>query len=133
MIDLVGGPVDLHFASLPAALPLIESGKLRALATTSAERLPSLPNVSTLIEAGYPGFDYYVFYGVLAPAGTSNTIVGKLNTEIDRAIEAPDIRKSLAGRGVDVRAGTPQQFDAFLIKERVKWSVAVKESGATVD
>ncbi|GEP56899.1 Bug family tripartite tricarboxylate transporter substrate binding protein [Reyranella soli] len=133
VIDLVGGQVDLHFASLPAALPLIGSGKLRALATTSAERLPSLPNVPTLVEAGFPGFDYYVFYGVLVPAGTPDAIVGKLNTEIDRAIEAPDMRKNLAERGVDVRAGTVQQFDAFLAKERAKWSVAVKESSATVD
>ena len=127
MIDLVGGQVDLHFASLPAALPLIEGGKLRALATTSAERLPSLPNVPTLIEAGYPGFDYYVFYGVLVPAGTPDAIVGKLNTEIDRAIASPDMRKSLAERGVDVRPGTAKQFEAFLAKERAKWSVAVKE------
>lgn len=87
----------------------------------------------TLIEAGYRGFDYYVFYGVLVPAGTPSAIVGKLNAEIDRAIEAPDMRKSLGERGVDVRAGTAKQFDAFLIKERAKWSVAVKESDATVD
>jgi tripartite-type tricarboxylate transporter receptor subunit TctC len=133
MIDLVGGQVDLHFASLPAALPLIESGKLRALATTSAERLPSLAGVPTLIEAGYPGFDYYVFYGVMVPAGTSDAIVGTLNSEIDRVLLAPDMRKGLAERGVDVRAGTPQQFYAFLARERAKWSVAVKESGATVD
>jgi tripartite-type tricarboxylate transporter receptor subunit TctC len=133
MIDLVGGQVDLHFASLPAALPLIESGKLRALATTSAERLPSLPNVPTLIEAGYLGFDYYVFYGVLVPAGTPGAIVGKLNAEIDRAIASPDMRKAFAERGVDVRAGTPAQFEAFLASERAKWERAVKESGATVD
>jgi tripartite-type tricarboxylate transporter receptor subunit TctC len=133
MADLVGGQVDLHFASLPAALPLIESGKLRALAVTSAERLPSLPNVPTLIESGFRDFDYYVFYGVLVPAGTPKTVVAHLNAEIDRALEAADMRKSLAERGVDVHAGTPQQFDAFLAKERAKWSVAVKESGATVD
>ena len=133
MADLVGGQVDLHFASLPAALPLIESGKLRALATTTAERLPSLPKVPTLIESGFPGFDYYVFYGVLVPAATPDAIVARLNTEIDRVLSASDMRKSLAERGVDVRAGTAQQFDAFLTRERAKWSVAVKELGATVD
>jgi tripartite-type tricarboxylate transporter receptor subunit TctC len=133
MIDLVGGQVDLHFASLPAALPLIESGKLRTLATTTAERLPSLATVPTLIESGFPGFDYYVFYGVLVPAGAPDAIVGKLNAEIDRVLEASDMHKNLAERGVDVRVGTPWQFDAFLAKERAKWSVAVKESGATVD
>ena len=133
MIDLVGGQVDLHFASLPAALPLIESGKLRALATTSAERLSSLPNVPTLIETGYAGFDYYVFYGVLVPAGTPEAIVGKLNSGIDRAIETPDMRRSLADRGVDIRTGTPLQFDTFLTNERAKWERAVRDSGATVD
>ena len=106
---------------------------IRALATTTATRLASLPDVPTLIEAGYPGFDYYVFYGVLAPAGTPQGIVTRLNTEIDRAITAPDMSKSLAERGVDVRAGTAAQFDAFLVSERAKWERAVKESGATVD
>jgi tripartite-type tricarboxylate transporter receptor subunit TctC len=133
VIDLVGGQVDLHFASLPAALPLIESGKLRALATTSAERLPSLPNVPTLIEACYPGFDTHVFYGVLAPAGTPPVIIARLNSEIDRAIEAPEMGKSLAERGVDVYAGTAAQFAASLASERAKWERAVKDSGATVD
>jgi len=89
--------------------------------------------VPALIETGYPGFDYYVFYGVMVPAGTSDAIVGTLASEIDRVLLAPDMRKSLAERGVDVRTGTPQQFGAFLAGERAKWSVAVKESGATVD
>ena len=133
LIDLVGGQVDLHFASLPAALPLIESGKLRALATTSAQRLPSLPNVPTLIESGFPGFDYYVFYGVLVPAGTPKAIVARLNAEIGPALVAPDMRKSLAERGVDAGAGPPGQFDAFLADERAKWQRAVRDSGATVD
>ena len=133
MIDLVGGQVDLHFASLPAALPLIESGKLRALATTSAERLPSLPNVPTLIEAGYPGFDYYVFYGVLVPAGTPGAIVGKLNTEIDRAIAAPDMRKGFARARRRCPRRNGRAVRGFLASERAKWERAVKESGATVD
>jgi tripartite-type tricarboxylate transporter receptor subunit TctC len=133
MTDLAGGQVDLHFASLPAALPLIASGKLRALAVTSVQRLPSLPDVPTLIESGFPDFDYYVFYGVLVPAGTPRAIASRLNAEIDRALETADMKASLAQRGVDVRTGTPEQFDAFLSSERNKWARAVKESGATVD
>lgn len=133
MVDLVGGQVDLHFASLPAALPLIQGGKLRALAVTSMQRLLSLPDVPTLIEAGFPNFDYYVFYGVVAPTGTPGTIVTRLNAEINRAMATADMRTSLADRGVDVRAGTPTQFDAFLKAERAKWARAVTESGATVD
>jgi tripartite-type tricarboxylate transporter receptor subunit TctC len=133
MIDLVGGQVDLHFASLPAALPLIESGKLKALAVTAPQRLPSLPSIPTLSESGFPGFEYSVFYGVLAPTGTPAAIVGRLNGEIDRALRSADLRKGLAERGVDVRAGTSEQFDAFLAAERAKWASAVKTSGATVD
>jgi tripartite-type tricarboxylate transporter receptor subunit TctC len=133
MTALLGGQVDLHFASLPAALPLIKSGKLRALAVTSAKPLPSLPEVPTLIESGFADFDYYVFYGVLVPAATPVAAIKRLNTEINRALQAPDLQAGLAERGVDVRIGTPEQFAAFLGKERAKWSRAVKESGATVD
>lgn len=133
MTDLVGGQVDLHFASLPAALPLIESGKLRALAVTSAQRLSSLPNVPTLIEWGFADFDYYVLYGVVVPTGTPATIAERLNTEINRALDAADVRTNLAERGVDIRLGTPAQFDRFLAAERIKWARAVKVSGATVD
>jgi len=125
--------VDLHFASLPAALPLIKSGKLRALAVTSMRRVIALPEVPTLIETGLPDFDYYVFYGVLVPAGTPRSVVTRLNAEINRAMQAPDMQASLADRGVDVSAGTSEQFGAFLTRERAKWARAVKDSGATVD
>jgi tripartite-type tricarboxylate transporter receptor subunit TctC len=80
---------------------------------------------------GYPGFDYYVFYGVLAPAGTAKGIVTRLNNEIDRAIAAPGMSKSFAERGVVVRAGTATRFAAFLASERGKWERVVKDSGAT--
>lgn len=133
MTDLMGGQVDMHFASLPAALPLIRSGKLRALAVTSLRRVPSLPEVPTLSESGFPDFDYSVFYGVLVPTGTPKIIVTRLNAEINRAVQTADMRASLAERGVDIRAGTPEQFGAFLASERSKWARAVKASGATID
>lgn len=133
MTDLMGGQVDMHFASLPAALPLVRSGKLRALAVTSLRRVPSLPDVPTLSESGFPDFDYNVFYGVLVPAGTPKVIVTRLNTEINRAVQTADMRASLAERGVDIRPGTPEQFGAFLTNERSKWARAVKASGATID
>ncbi|HVO89810.1 MAG TPA: tripartite tricarboxylate transporter substrate binding protein [Casimicrobiaceae bacterium] len=133
MTDLLGGQVDMHFASLPAALSLIKSGRLRALAVTSAQRVPLLPDVPTLIESGFPDFDYHVFYGVLAPAGTPPAIVTRLNAEIDRALQASDVQAGLAQRGVDPRPGTADQFASFLTTERAKWERAVKVSGATVD
>jgi tripartite-type tricarboxylate transporter receptor subunit TctC len=133
MTDLLGGRVDLHFASLPAALPFVKSGQLRALAVTSQRRVPLLPDVPTLIESGYPDFDYYVFYGVMVPAGTSKLVIARLNAEIDRAIQTPDVRARLGELGVDVRAGSPEQFGTFLSSERAKWARAVEGSGATVD
>ena len=134
MTDLIGGQVDLHFASLPAAMPHVKSGKLRALAITATERSAQLPDVPTLIEAGYPGFDAYVIYGLLAPAGTPGAVIARLNTEVNHALQASDVRAAMAASGVDVRGGTAdEQFGTFLDNERVKWSRAVKASGAKVE
>jgi tripartite-type tricarboxylate transporter receptor subunit TctC len=133
MTDLLGGQVDLHFASLPAALPLVKAGKLRALAVTASKRLPQLPEVPTLAESGLPNFEYQVIYGVVAPAGTPAPIVVRLNAEINRALATSELRASLAERGVDYRPTTPEEFGTFLENERSKWSRAVKDSGATVD
>jgi tripartite-type tricarboxylate transporter receptor subunit TctC len=133
MADMLGGQVDVYFSSLPAALPLIQSGKLQALAVTSAKRVDALPSVPTLIEAGYPGLDYYVFYGVVAPARISPAVVTALNREFNRALQTADLKKGLADRGVLIQPGTPESFGAFLQKERAKWQKIVRESGATVD
>ena len=133
MTDLLGGQVDLHFASLPAALPLVKGGKLRALAVTSAKRVSQLPDIPTLAESGYPNFVYQVFYGVLAPAGTAPDRVARLNAAIERALAAPALREKLAGIGVDVHPGSPEQFGKFLTEERSKFGEAVKVSGAKVD
>jgi tripartite-type tricarboxylate transporter receptor subunit TctC len=133
MTDLLGGQVDLHFASLPAALPLVKSGKLRALAVTSDERVSQLPDVPTLAESGYPGFRYHVFYGTMAPAGTPPDRIARLNKAIDRALESATLRDKLASIGVTVRPGSPEAFGKFLTEERRKFSGVVKASGATVD
>jgi tripartite-type tricarboxylate transporter receptor subunit TctC len=133
MTDLVGGLVDFHFASYPAALPLVQSGKLRALAVTSKRRHPGLPDVPTMIESGFPAFDWHVFYGVVAPAGTAPAMVARFNAEMQAALSDAALRKTLAGRGVEATAGPPELFAAFLAAERSKFARAVKVSGATVD
>lgn len=130
---VIGGQVDLHFASLPAAVPLIKAGKLRALAVTAKQRSDQLPDVPTMMELGYPNFDARVLYGVLVPAGTPAPIVARLNAEINRVLQAPDVRESLAKNGVEAGGGTPAQFASFLESERAKWSRTVKDSGAKVD
>lgn len=133
MTDLVGGQVDLHFASYPAALALVKSGKLKALATTSVARQPGLPGVPTMGEVGYRNFVHQVFYGVIAPAGISAQLAGRINAEVNRALQSPDIQASLAERGVNSLPGSPEKFEEFLLAEREKFARAVRESGATVD
>ena len=108
MTDVMGGQVDLFFASLPAAMPLIRSGKLRALAVTSAQRAASLPEVPTVAESGYRDFDSSTWYGVLVPAGTPPVIVARLNAEINRVLRSPDMQIRFANDGVVVRGGTPE-------------------------
>jgi tripartite-type tricarboxylate transporter receptor subunit TctC len=131
--DVMGGQVDLNFASIPAAASLIEAGKLRALAVTSPKRTAELPSVPTFDEAGFQGFTAQVLYGVVAPAGTPPAIVERLNVEINRVLQAPDFKANAARSGVEVRGGTPEEFAAFLKDERDKWSRAVAASGARVD
>jgi len=131
--DLIGGQVDFHFASVPAAAPHLRSGKLRALAISAAQRSPLWPEVPTLAELGQRDMEHHVLYGVLAPAGTPTPVVARLNAEIQRALQGEALRASLAGLGVEARGGTPTQFAAFLERERAKWSRAVRESGAKVD
>jgi tripartite-type tricarboxylate transporter receptor subunit TctC len=133
MTDLLGGQVDMYFASLTSALPLIKAGKLRALAVTSGSRLPVLPNVPTLAESGMPGSEYYVFYGVVVPSRTPMNIVTTLNREINAALDTPDVRSNLHEKGIEVQPSTPGQFAAFLESERRKWAPIIRASGASVD
>jgi tripartite-type tricarboxylate transporter receptor subunit TctC len=114
-------------------LSLVKGDKLRALAVTSAKRVSQLPDVPTLAESGYPKFIYQVFYGVMAPAGTPPDRVARLNAAIERALATPALREQLAGIGVDVHPGSPEQFGKFLTEERSKFGEAVKVSGAKVD
>lgn len=133
MTDLLGGQVEMYFASLTSALPLVKAGKLRALAVTAASRLPALPGVPTLAESGMPGGEYYVFYGVVAPAKTPANVVAALNQKINEALSGPDVQSNLREKGIEVQPGTPAQFRAFLDNERRKWAPLVKASGASVD
>lgn len=131
--DLMGGQVDLNFASLPAAAGLVGSGKLQALAVTSASRLAQLPDVPTMEETGLPGFTAQVVYGLLAPAGTPAEIVQRYNAEINKVLATPDVKEVLAKNGVDRRGGTPSEFGTFLNDERAKWQRVVKEANIKIE
>jgi tripartite-type tricarboxylate transporter receptor subunit TctC len=133
MTDLMGGQVQIYMSSIPTALAQIKGGKLRALAVTSTKRVPDLADVPTVAESGFPGFESSTWFGFLVKAGTPEPIIQRLNTEVVRVLQMPDVREKIASEGAQVLSGTPDQFATFLKEEAVKWGKIVKDSGAKVE
>jgi tripartite-type tricarboxylate transporter receptor subunit TctC len=131
--DLLGGQVNMMFDNIPSSLPHIKAGKLRALAVTGAKRSPLLPDLPTIAEAGVPGYDSYVWFGMVAPAGTPPDIVARLNAALAKAAATPSFRDRLTEQGYDVLSSTPAQMTDSIRSEMAKWSKIVKASGAKVD
>jgi tripartite-type tricarboxylate transporter receptor subunit TctC len=131
--DLLAGQVSLMFDNLASATPLIKSGKLRALAVTTAKRTPFFPELPTIAEAGLPGFDLSTWFGVFAPAGTPPEIVTKLNVELVRILKTPEMKEHMANLGVEPVGNTPEQFLAYIRNEIPKYAKVIRESGASVD
>ena len=131
--DLIGGQVQLIFDSMPSAMPHVKSGKIRALAVTTAKRSPTVPELPTIAESGVPGFDISTWYGVWAPAGTPKDIVNKVSAEIAKALQQPAVRERLAALGAEPVGNTPEEFAAYCQSELAKWSKIVRESGARAD
>jgi tripartite-type tricarboxylate transporter receptor subunit TctC len=133
LTDLIGGQVQLIFDSMPSAMPHVKSGKVRALAVTTAKRSPTVPDLPTIAESGVPGFDISTWYGVWAPAGTPKDIVNKIAAEIAKALHQPAVRERLAALGAEPVGNTPEEFAAYCQSELAKWSKIVRESGAKAD
>ena len=131
--DVVGGQVDFALESPVILLPLIREGQLRALAVTSAQRKPELPDVPTMVESGIAGFVATLLTGVVAPAGTPATIVGKLNGVINETLVASDMQELVVRFGSQVRIGSPQEFAAFLAGETGKWANIARAAGVSVE
>jgi tripartite-type tricarboxylate transporter receptor subunit TctC len=127
VVDLLGGQVQLAMSAFPTALPHVRSGKLRALAVTSAKRSGLLTDVPTVAESGLPGYEAAGWFGVLAPAGTPPTVIAKLNTEINRALELPEVKTSLASDGAEPAGGTPAQMAESARAGIAKWSKLIRE------
>jgi tripartite-type tricarboxylate transporter receptor subunit TctC len=123
--DLLGGRVPIMFADLPLVLSHIQQGKLRALAVGDAQRSAALPQVPTVAEAGVPGYEAAAWYGLFAPAGTPQTIVAKLQTEVAQILAQPDVRKRMTELGATPVASTPQEFRAFQAAEIKRWKEVV--------
>lgn len=131
--DLLGNQIAIMFDNMPSAIQHVRSGKLRAIAVTTAKRSPELPDVPTIAEAGVPGYEATSWFGMFAPAATPAPVVAQLNAAIVKVLAQPDIRKKLAEQGAEAAGETPAQFADFIRKESVKWGKVVKESGASVD
>ncbi|AVS66109.1 tripartite tricarboxylate transporter substrate binding protein [Paracidovorax avenae] len=131
--DLLGNQIAIMFDNMPSAIQHVRSGKLRAIAVTTAKRSPELPDVPTIAESGVPGYEATSWFGMFAPAATPAPVVAKLNATIVKVLAQPDIRKKLAEQGAEAAGETPAQFADFIQKESVKWGKVVRESGASVD
>ncbi|HVZ44308.1 MAG TPA: tripartite tricarboxylate transporter substrate binding protein [Ramlibacter sp.] len=134
LMDMVGGQADVMFDNLPSSLPHIKAGKLKAFAVTSRERSAALPNVPTIEEAaGLKGFDATSWFGLLAPAGTPGDIVNRIQQEVAKALQAPEVKEKLLSQGAIPSGNTPTEFAKHIEAEHRKWAQVVKASGAKVD
>lgn len=129
VVDLIAGRVAIMFDAAPSLLPFITSGKLRPLAAASPVRHRLLPEVPSFAELGYARMDISLWYGIVAPAATPQLIVQRLNAELVKILEMPDIRKSFADQGADIEGGTPARYDAFMREESARWGEVIKQAG----
>ena len=129
--DLLGGQVGVMFDNIPNVIQHVKSGKLRALAVTSPKRSPHVPDLPTVAEAGVPGYEVSVWFGIAAPGGTPPAIVDKLHDEIVRTLNLPEVKDKFSAQGVDVVGSTPAQFATHLKEQSVLWAKVVKDAGVT--
>jgi tripartite-type tricarboxylate transporter receptor subunit TctC len=131
--DLVAGVVESSFAGVPNALAQVPNGRLNALAVTSAKRIPQLPNVPTMQEAGVPGYDATIWLALLAPAGTPAHIVNRLNSDVAKIMNTPETQKAMFDAGVEVSLSTPAAMSQLMVSELDKWGKVVKEAGIKIE
>lgn len=130
MTDLIAGQVSMTITGLPPLLPQVRSGKLRALAVSTAIRVRQVPEVPTMIESGVAGYDVSQWFGLMAPAATPREIIMRLHAEIIKAVQRPDLRERFDAEATDPETNTPEQFQAFVASEIARWAPVVKASGA---
>ena len=133
MQGVLAGEIQLVFIGIPAALPHIKAGKLRALALVAPQRSPALPEVPTVAEAGLKDFEVTTWYGIMAPSGTPRPIVSRLNAELVKIMHTPEVKERLAGMATDPLTSTPEEFAAYLKQEIAKWGEVVRKANLKAD
>jgi tripartite-type tricarboxylate transporter receptor subunit TctC len=129
LVDVIAGRVPLMSSTMPPALPQIKSGKVRAIAVTSAKRSPALPDVPTVAESGLPGYEAIAWQGLIAPAGTPKAVIARLNAEFVNALKQPEVVAKLNEQGFETVASTPEWFAQYTRTEIAKWSKVIKGAG----
>jgi len=133
MLDLVAGQVSLMFDNIPTAIAQVRAGKVRALAVAQAKRTPAAPDIPTMAEAGFPGFEVTSWQGFLAPAGTPVAVVNRLNADIVKVLGLPDVRERLTAQGIEIRTSTPAEFAAIIRTDAEVWAKVVKATGTRIE
>ena len=131
LVDLLAGRVPLMSSTMPPALPHIKSGKVRAIAVTSAKRSPALPEVPTVAESGVPGYEAIAWQGLVAPAGTPKPVIARINAEFVKVLKQPEVTAKLNDQGFETVASTPEWFTQYIKSEIAKWSKVIKAAGLT--
>jgi tripartite-type tricarboxylate transporter receptor subunit TctC len=133
MTDLLAGSVSLLFDSIPSSLPQVRAGKLRGIGVASSGRSPVLPELPTLSEAGLAGFSADSWFGIMAPAGTPREVIAKLNADVQKSLDSPEVKDIIARQGGEVMGSTPEQMAAQIRNDRQKWGRVIRESGAKIE
>ncbi len=133
LIDLIAGQTQLMFATSLSVMPFIKANRVRALAVTTAKRARIMPELPTVAEAGVPGFEAATWHGFFVPAGTPTAIIDRLNAEINRMLQLPDVRERLGSLGAEIIGGTPKEFSDHIRREIPKWAKVIKDAGVRVE
>lgn len=131
--DLIGGQISIYLGGIPVQLPMIKAGKVRPLGTSGFKRSPALPNVPTIAEAGVPGYEVDVWYGLFAPRGTPKSVVARISADVSRIVKSPETRERLSGLGVESAGTAPAEFKALFANEIEKWTKVVKAARISMD
>ncbi len=133
MVDVMGGQVEMLFDQMATAVPHVKGGRVRAIAVTSAQRSPAMPEVPTVAESGVPGFETEAWFGLVGPAGMPGSVVEQIQQSFAKVLAQPQIKETLSAQGLTLIAGSPKEFGTFMRVELAKWAKVIKESGVRLD